>query len=99
MGAEEYPELLKKAYREGDFDKPRNFIGMAKDVPVPEMEALILANTPVGDNELRALAQQRAQAVRDWLAGEGGVPGERIFVLEPKVEAAGENGQVQFSLR
>ncbi|WP_341644526.1 DUF748 domain-containing protein [Thauera sp. SDU_THAU2] len=99
VGAEEYPELLKKAYREGDFDKPRNFIGMAKDVPVPEMEALILANTPVGDNELRALAQQRAQAVRDWLAGEGGVPGERIFVLEPKVEAAGENGQVQFSLR
>jgi hypothetical protein len=37
--------------------------------------------------------------VRDWLAGEGKVPGERIFVLEPKVEAAGEAGQVQFSLR
>ncbi|WP_418648802.1 DUF748 domain-containing protein [Thauera butanivorans] len=99
VGAEEYPELLKKAYREGDFKKPRNFIGMTKDVPVADMEALILANTTVGDNELRALAQQRAQAVRDWLAGEGQVPGERIFVLEPKVEAAGENGQVQFSLR
>ena len=57
------------------------------------------ANVKVGDAELRALAQQRAQAVREWLAGEGAVPGERIFVLEPKVEAAAEGGQVQFSLR
>ncbi|ENO89939.1 DUF748 domain-containing protein [Thauera linaloolentis] len=99
LGEAEYPELLKKAYREGDFKKPRNLIGMTKDVPVADMEALILANTEVGDNELRALAQQRAQAVRDWLAGEGGVPGERIFVLEPKVEAVGDEGQVTFSLR
>ena len=53
-----------------------------------------------GDLEAVAtLARARAQAVRDWLAGEGGVPGERIFVLEPKVEALGEGGEVQFSLR
>ncbi|MDD3676759.1 DUF748 domain-containing protein [Thauera propionica] len=95
----EYPELLKKAYRDTDFKKPRNVIGMVKDIPVPEMEALILANTSVDEQALRTLAQQRAQAVRDWLAGEGKVPGERIFVLEPKVEPAGEAGQVQFSLR
>ena len=72
---------------------------MVKDIPVPEMEALILANTSVDEQALRTLAQQRAQAVRDWLASEGKVPGERIFVLEPKVEPAGEAGQVQFSLR
>ena len=64
-----------------------------------DMEALILSNTEVSEQDLRALAQQRAQAVRDWLAEAGKVPGERIFVLEPKVEAAGEAGQVQFSLR
>lgn len=74
-------------------------IGLTKDIPVPEMEALMRANVKVGDAELRALAQQRAQAVREWLAGEGAVPGERIFVLEPKVEAVAEGGQVQFSLR
>ena len=33
----EYPELLKKAYRDTDFKKPRNVIGMVKDIPVPEM--------------------------------------------------------------
>ncbi len=87
VGADEYPALLEKAYKAADFKKPRNMIGLTKDIPVPEMEALMRANVKVGDAELRALAQQRAQAVRDWLAGEGAVPGERIFVLEPKVEA------------
>ncbi|ATE59593.1 DUF748 domain-containing protein [Thauera sinica] len=99
VGAQEYPELLKKAYKEADFKKPRNLIGLAKDLPVPEMEALMIANTAVGEGELRALAQQRAQEVKDWLMAEGQVPGERIFLLEPKVEAIAEGGQVQFSLR
>ena len=99
LGADEYPELLKKAYKAADFKKPRNFIGLTKDIPVPEMEKLMRENVSAGDAELRALAQQRAQAVREWLVGEGAVPGERIFMLEPKVEAAGEGGQVQFSLR
>ncbi len=99
IGAGEYPELLKKAYREADFKKPRNLIGLAKDLPPAEMEALIRADVAVGESELRALAQRRAQGVRDWLVEEGKVPGERIFVLEPRVEAAGEGGQVTFSLR
>ncbi|MHB1375361.1 MAG: DUF748 domain-containing protein [Thauera sp.] len=99
VGADEYPELLKKAYKAADFKKPRNVIGLAKDIPTPEMEALMRANVEVGDAELRALAQQRAQAVREWLVGEGAVPGERVFVLEPKVEALADGGQVHFSLR
>jgi hypothetical protein len=99
VSAEEYPELLKKAYREADFKKPRNFIGLTKDLPVAEMEQLMIANATVGDEDLRALAQRRAQAVKDWLSGEGQVPGERIFLLEPKVEAIGDGGQVVFALR
>ncbi len=99
VDAAEYPDLLKKAYRAADFKKPKNFIGLTKDLPPAEMEALILANVKVGDEELRALARQRAQAVRDWLTTEGEVPGERVFVLEPKVEPATDGGQVRFSLR
>ena len=99
VSAEEYAALLEKAYKAADFKKPRNLIGLTKDLPVPEMEALMRANVVVGEAELRALAQQRAQAVREWLVGEGAVPGERVFVLEPKVEPLGEGGQVQFSLR
>lgn len=99
VGEAEYAELLKKAYRAADFKKERNMVGMVKDVPVPEMEALLRANAHVGEADLVTLARARAQSVREWLAGEGGVPGERVFVLEPKVEALGEGGEVQFSLR
>ena len=40
--------------------------------------------------------RRTATACRD-LHGERS--GERVFVLEPKVEALGEGGEVQFSLR
>lgn len=99
VGPDEYPGLLQKVYSEAEFDKPSNILGIVKELPPAEMEALILANTAVGEAQLRALAQQRAQAIRDWLTSKGEVPGERIFVLEPKVEAAAGGGQVRFSLR
>ena len=38
----EYAKYLKLAYKEEKFPKPRNVIGMAKDLPVPEMEKLML---------------------------------------------------------
>ena len=33
---------------------------MAKDIPVPEMEKLMLTHTEVTDGDVRALASQRA---------------------------------------
>lgn len=99
VDAAEYPELLKKAYRAAEFEKPKNFFGLVKDLPPAEMEALLLANLKVGDEELRGLARRRAQAVREWLTSAGEVAGERVFVLEPKVEPAADGGQVQFALR
>jgi len=99
---EEYPALLRKAYREGDFEKPRNFFGMIKDVPVAQMEAALLANTVLEAEAFSALAQQRAWAARDWLIDEGGVPAERVFVRAPQIEQP--SGQdcgacVRFALR
>ncbi len=43
----EYEKYLKMAYKADKFPKPKNFIGMAKDIPVPEMEKLMLTNTEV----------------------------------------------------
>lgn len=101
LDAKEYPALLKEVYDQGKFEKPRNFIGLAKTLPVAEMEALIMANTKVSEEDFRSLAQARAQNVKEWLLGEGGVAPERVFLLAPKVEAAdgGKGRQVQFSLR
>jgi len=80
----EYPQYLKAAYGEESFPKPRNFIGMAQDLPVPEMEKLMLQHARVGDDDLRELASQRAQAVRDALLGAGQIGAERLFIVAAK---------------
>jgi flagellar motor protein MotB len=87
VDAKEYPEYLKKAYREEKFPKPRNFIGMVKDLPVPEMEKLMYAHLQVTDDDLRLLAQRRARAVKDYLIASKQVEPERVFLVEPKALA------------
>ncbi|HJV27803.1 MAG TPA: DUF748 domain-containing protein [Aromatoleum sp.] len=85
IDATEYQVFLKQVYRDADFKRPRNAIGLLKDLPAAEMEALLMANTPVDDNALRQLAQLRAQMVKDALLAEGKVSAERIFVLTPHI--------------
>jgi len=87
VGAKEYPKYLKAAYRAAKFPKPRNFLGMLKDLPVPEMEKLMYAHIRVTDGDLRLLAQRRAQAVKDLLIASKQVNPERIFLVEPKTLA------------
>ena len=84
LSPEEYAKYLTLAYKEEKFAKPKNVIGLAKSLPVPEMEQLMLANINAGDSEMRELAEVRAENARDWLIEKGGVPGDRIFVLEPE---------------
>jgi hypothetical protein len=81
---QEYPALLKRVYKDADFKKPRNMVGLQKDIPVEEMENLLSANATVSDDDLNSLANRRAQAVKDWLIGEGKVPDTRIFILGSK---------------
>lgn len=83
----EYPALLKAVYQRADMPKPRNLIGLAKDLPVPEMEKLLMAGIVADDNGLRELALQRAVAVRDYLAASG-LPPARLFLGAPKNAAA-----------
>ncbi len=45
----EYERYLKKAYKAEKFAKPKNIIGLAKDLPVPEMEKLMITNIEVTD--------------------------------------------------
>jgi hypothetical protein len=84
----EYATYLKKAYKKEKFAKPRGFLGIAKDLPAPEMEKLMLANLPVTPDDLRQLAFERANAVKDYLVASGKVDAARIFVLEPGGKAA-----------
>ena len=81
---QEYEKYLKMAYKQEKFPKPKNFIGMAKDLPVPEMEKLILTHIEVKEGDLRALASQRSMKVKDAILKSGQIEPERIFILEPK---------------
>jgi hypothetical protein len=79
ISVDEYEALLKRVYRRANIVKPRNLVGLAKDISVPEMEALLLANLPATDANLQELALQRAVVVRDYLASLK-VPSNRLFL-------------------
>jgi len=87
---DEYPKLLAAVYSDTDLpDKPRNMLGIAKSIPPAEMEALLLASYRVDDQALAALANRRAQAVKEWFARKGNLPPDRVFVVAPKLTSAG----------
>ncbi|MGC3963907.1 MAG: hypothetical protein QM803_11445 [Rhodocyclaceae bacterium] len=102
--AEEMPHLLATVYDGERFDKPKNMIGFSKSLPVADMEKLILDHIQIGEEELRSLANQRAQRVRNWLIDQGKVPAERIFVLAVQLGSDEKNktarpSRVDFSLQ
>jgi len=84
VGQEEYEKYLRKAYNAEKFPKPRNLIGLAKKLPVPEMEKLMYTYLEVKDDDLRLLANQRTLNVRDVILAAADVAPERIFIVEAK---------------
>jgi hypothetical protein len=91
ISPEEHERLLRAVYRDTDLpDKPRNVIGMAKDIPAPEMEALLKKHMRVSEDTARQLALQRGLAVRDALVAKG-LPSERMFLAAPKLHVSGED--------
>jgi hypothetical protein len=95
MEPQEYEKYLRHAYKEAKFPKPRNFIGMQKDLPVEEMEKLMLTNTTVSDDDLVQLANQRGQAVKEALTRSGEVAVERVFLIAPQIEADKPDAKVK----
>lgn len=94
VSAAEYLELLQAVYRRADITKPRNLIGMAKDLPPAEMETLLMTSIAVTDDAMRELALQRGVAVRDHLVARQ-LASERVFMGAPRGAgaAAGASGQ------
>lgn len=105
VAATEYPELLAAVYKAADLpDKPRNVLGFAKTIPAADMETLLLKSYRVDDEALRDLANRRAQTVKSWLADQGHVSPERVFVVAPKLTRDGITDQdaparVDFAIR
>jgi len=89
---QEYPALLKAVYKRSDLKKPRNLIGLTKDLPDAEMETMLLASLPVDEDAVRALALKRSLAVREYLSAHQ-VPSTNLFL--GVVKAVGAEGDWQ----
>ena len=92
LSTADYNKYLARVYSAGKFQKPRDFIGLAKTQPPDEMKKLILANTPVTDQDLQHLADARANAVRAYLSSKQ-VDAARMFIIAPKLDASGIKDQ------
>ena len=100
----EYERYLKAAYGDESFPKPRNVIGLAKDLPVAEMESLMLKNAQATDDDLRNLANRRAQTVQNRLLATEQVSADRLSIVGAKPVSSEEKekaklSRVDFSLR
>lgn len=101
ISAEEYPALLKAAYKAEDFKKPRTMLGLQKDLPVAEMQALMLANIDIQPDDVRQLANRRAFAAKNALLQAGQIDDARLFIVAGKPGPAPDKaspGRVDFSL-
>jgi uncharacterized protein involved in outer membrane biogenesis len=105
VNKDEYERFLRAAYDEESFPKPRNVIGLAKSLPVPEMENLMLKYAKVSDDEARELANRRAQVVRERLLAAQ-IAADRLFTVAAKPLTTEEQekikarpSRVDFSLR
>lgn len=98
----EYSRYLKLVYQKEKFSKPRNFIGMLKELPDAEMKKLIITHTTVGDPELRQLAAERVASVRNFLIVSGKMAPERLFlkgddIYQPSKKEKGVASRVELN--
>lgn len=101
LTAEDYPEYLLQVYKEAEFPRPRNFVGLLKTLPEPEMEKLLLANIRADDAEMQTLAQNRALQVRDALIAANEEIKPRIFLKTVDIFQPAEKGpasRVEFNI-
>ena len=103
LSSEEEERLLQELYVEqfGSLSNPPSSSpeGKAPDIPSPEqMKSKLLESIKVEDEQLRLLAQQRAQGIREFLIQEGKVSGDRVFLLEPNLSPVTEEQTVRSPL-
>ncbi len=105
IGPDEYAKYLARVYDDTKLpDKPRNVVGIAKTIPVDQMESRLIASIQLDDNDPRWLAEARADVVRHYIEDTGKVSPSRVFLVTPKLNASGIDDQgvpnrVDFALR
>jgi hypothetical protein len=101
IGDEEYSELLLTVYKEAEFSRPRNFIGLLKKQPDEEMKKMLLEHIDAGEDQLENLAKQRARNVRDMLVANNDAIKHRLFLKKTDLyqpAKSGPNSRVEFTI-
>jgi hypothetical protein len=93
----EREKWLEAAYKAADIKKPRNFVGIAKAQTPVEMEALLKQSVQAGDDQLRTLANHRADKVKAYLTAK--LPPERVLLTASKLEGKDTAPSVTFALK
>ena len=88
LSPDERRELIERAWAAS---RPKS-VSRDERPSIEAMESQLLDNIDVKEGALRELANRRAQAAKDWLAGEGGIEASRLFVTAPKLPGEGEAG-------
>ena len=90
LSADDRSRLLKRLYQQTPLpNKPRNALGLLRDLPPAEVEALLPTHILITEDTMRELALQRGLAVRDALMAAG-LPSERLFLAAPRLQLSGE---------
>jgi len=103
---EEYPDYLERAYQKALKEAPRAVRKAQAKLETADaaaekvkMESFLLGTITVGESDLRLLALERANRVLAYLGEAGEIDNERLFVVEPKLVAEGQDGQEQSAVQ
>jgi uncharacterized protein involved in outer membrane biogenesis len=78
--------LLEAAWREAKLDA-----GSGGKVPASdELERVLLEQAPIATEEVKQVAQARAQSARDYLRDTRGISNERLYLLAPRIAETGD---------
>jgi hypothetical protein len=89
--------LLKALYVQKFGELPVQTDGAAA-VPPEQLKERLLEAIPVDEPELRLLAQERAKAIQHFLINDAGIPADRVFLLDGKLDGHAKNGTVTSQL-
>ena len=95
IGPGEYSEYLKKAYDFASIEKPKNLLGLPKEMTDEEMRKLILDHVKADDQALKTLANERALQVKNYIVVTGGINPGRVFVLAPSLPEKQEKDETK----
>lgn len=94
MPAADEQRLLKALYEErraGAAAEPARTASSPPATPpaVEEMRRELAAAMPIDEEDLRALARQRAEEIRNQLTADGKLEGERVYLVNEDISASG----------